>query len=162
MAAELNKVVDHVRSVLAAGMSDGDLMRRYREHGTRQLSRRWCAGTGRWSWVSAAVSCTTSTMPRTPFRPPSWCWSGKRPASAPQARSATGSMAWLTATARQARRAAFRRRRKEAQVVLNAESPPDAWADLREVLDQELERLPLKYRAAVILCDLEGETGQEA
>jgi RNA polymerase sigma-70 factor (ECF subfamily) len=35
-------------------------------------------------------------------------------------------------------------------------------ADLRRVLDDELLRLPEKYRAPVVLCDLEGRTHQEA
>jgi RNA polymerase sigma factor (sigma-70 family) len=34
--------------------------------------------------------------------------------------------------------------------------------DLREVLDDELRHLPEKYRAPVVLCDLEGRTHQEA
>jgi RNA polymerase sigma factor (sigma-70 family) len=34
--------------------------------------------------------------------------------------------------------------------------------DLREVLDDELLHLPEKYRAPVVLCDLEGRTHQEA
>ena len=34
--------------------------------------------------------------------------------------------------------------------------------DLRQVLDDELLHLPEKYRAPVVLCDLEGRTHQEA
>ena len=37
-----------------------------------------------------------------------------------------------------------------------APDPPDNNPDLRRVIDGELERLPDKYRAAVVLCDLEG------
>jgi RNA polymerase sigma factor (sigma-70 family) len=36
------------------------------------------------------------------------------------------------------------------------------WRDLRQVLDDELLQLPEKYRAPVVLCDLEGRTHQEA
>src|SRR5262249_51706510 len=35
------------------------------------------------------------------------------------------------------------------------------WCDLRLVLDQELSRLPEKYRVPVVLCDLEGRTRRE-
>ena len=36
------------------------------------------------------------------------------------------------------------------------------WSDLRPVLDEEINRLPDKYRRAVILCYLEGRTTEEA
>ena len=38
----------------------------------------------------------------------------------------------------------------------------DDRSDLREALDVELSRLPEKFRAAVVTCDLEGEALQEA
>jgi RNA polymerase sigma factor (sigma-70 family) len=37
----------------------------------------------------------------------------------------------------------------------------DVWADLLPLLDEELARLPDKYRAAVVLCDLEGRARRE-
>src|SRR5262249_43226594 len=40
--------------------------------------------------------------------------------------------------------------------------PPDALFDLRPILDEELSRVAGKYREAIILCDLEGSTRQEA
>jgi RNA polymerase sigma-70 factor (ECF subfamily) len=36
------------------------------------------------------------------------------------------------------------------------------WHDLQPLLDQEMTRLPDKYRAAIVLCDLEGKTRKEA
>jgi RNA polymerase sigma factor (sigma-70 family) len=61
-------------------------------------------------------------------------------------------------TALQARRAAARRRVKEAMALPRPVSPENPLAELRPVLDQELGRLAPKYRAAVVLCDLEGKT----
>jgi RNA polymerase sigma factor (sigma-70 family) len=44
-----------------------------------------------------------------------------------------------------------------------AEAPADVpRSDLRPVLDEEINRLPEKYRLAVVLCYLEGKTNQEA
>jgi RNA polymerase sigma-70 factor (ECF subfamily) len=41
-----------------------------------------------------------------------------------------------------------------------AEDP--SWRDLRPVLDEEVGRLPEKYRAAFVLCHVEGRTNEEA
>ena len=46
------------------------------------------------------------------------------------------------------------------QANSGSESAPDP--ELREVIDQELSRLPADYRAAVVTCDLEGRTRREA
>ncbi len=76
---------------------------------------------------------------------------------------------WLYAvaykTAVRARAMAFRRRAREQQV---AEMPePEAGTDERRddllrLLDEELSRLPEKYRIPVVLCDLEGKKHKEA
>jgi RNA polymerase sigma factor (sigma-70 family) len=60
--------------------------------------------------------------------------------------------------------AAARRRCRERQVedMPHPEVPPPEPQDWRPVLDQELLALPEKYRAAVVLCDLEGKTRKEA
>ncbi len=34
----------------------------------------------------------------------------------------------------------------------------DPWREVRPLLDQELQKLPEKHRAVLVLCDLEGET----
>src|SRR5205085_9666932 len=68
-------------------------------------------------------------------------------------------------TARKARAAAARRAARERQVTPLPEpaaAGPGPWPDLRPLLDRELNRLPDKYRAPVVLCDLEGKTRKEA
>jgi RNA polymerase sigma factor (sigma-70 family) len=61
---------------------------------------------------------------------------------------------------------AVRRRSRERQVSAMPEPEAvveaDIWSDVRPLLDQELDRLPDKYREAVVLCDLEGKTRKEA
>jgi RNA polymerase sigma factor (sigma-70 family) len=68
-------------------------------------------------------------------------------------------------TARKARAAAAKRRRRERQVPDLPEPaavPHDLWNELQAGLDRELSRLPAKYRVAIVLCDLEGKSHKEA
>jgi RNA polymerase sigma factor (sigma-70 family) len=68
-------------------------------------------------------------------------------------------------TALEARAAAARRRARESQVrpMPSLESgPAERWHELQVVLDQELDRLPDRYRLPIVLCELEGKTHKEA
>jgi RNA polymerase sigma factor (sigma-70 family) len=76
---------------------------------------------------------------------------------------------WLYGVAHQAAlhaaRTAARRKERERQVTFMPEpavTDSDLWSDLLPILDQELSRLPDKYRAVVVLCDLEGKGRKEA
>jgi RNA polymerase sigma factor (sigma-70 family) len=76
---------------------------------------------------------------------------------------------WLYGVARQtaakARATAARRKERERQVTEMPEPVVAAqelrW-DVQPLLDEELSRLPDKYRAVVVLCDLQGKTRREA
>jgi RNA polymerase sigma factor (sigma-70 family) len=59
---------------------------------------------------------------------------------------------------------AARRRARERQVgeMPQPEMAPPEPQDWRPLLDEELSALPEKYRAAVVLCDLEGRPRKEA
>jgi RNA polymerase sigma factor (sigma-70 family) len=64
-----------------------------------------------------------------------------------------------------ARRQAARRRAYERQAVLmtaSGNAPDPAGPELRQILDEELNRLPEKYRSPLVLCYLEGKTQAEA
>src|SRR5262249_19279208 len=68
-------------------------------------------------------------------------------------------------TALKVKAAARRRRRLEKRLadLTHAPAPDDLiWRDLRPVLDEEVNRLPRRYRAAVVLCYLEGKTNEQA
>src|SRR5439155_26498308 len=65
-------------------------------------------------------------------------------------------------TARKARAGAARRREKERAAARAESSPQEPRNDWLPLLDQEVSRLPEKYRLAVVLCDLEGHTRAEA
>jgi RNA polymerase sigma factor (sigma-70 family) len=64
-----------------------------------------------------------------------------------------------------AKQAAAKRRRRErrAAVPEGAAATPDlAWRELQRLLDEEVVRLPQKYRAPFVLCCLEGRNRGEA
>lgn len=68
-------------------------------------------------------------------------------------------------TALSQRRAARRRRQREKQVQTREAEQPAAAASLRELqamLDEEVARLPAKYRAPFVLCCLEGKSYAQA
>jgi RNA polymerase sigma factor (sigma-70 family) len=78
---------------------------------------------------------------------------------------------WLYGVAHQTAlkaRALFQKRRARERQVPQLPEPEAAqdrralWLDLRDLLDEELSRLPEKYRAAILLCDLEGKPHKEA
>jgi RNA polymerase sigma factor (sigma-70 family) len=77
--------------------------------------------------------------------------------------------AWLHGvacrTAREARRQRARRASREKQVEQLPEPPAPAEGgrdDWLPLLDEEVNRLPEKYRVAVVLCELEGHSRGEA
>ena len=70
-------------------------------------------------------------------------------------------VAYRTATCLRA--GVARRRRLERLAALTKEaSQPRAVDDLARVLLEEVDRLPERYRAPVVLCDLEGRTHEQA
>jgi RNA polymerase sigma factor (sigma-70 family) len=76
---------------------------------------------------------------------------------------------WLHGTAyriaARARADAARRRQRERRAEDRLPADPAfeaAWRELQAVLDEEISRLPEKYRAPLLLCYLEGKTHEEA
>jgi RNA polymerase sigma-70 factor (ECF subfamily) len=68
-------------------------------------------------------------------------------------------------TALRGRTVAARRRARERPLMdtSSKQNTPDFfWTDLRPVLDEEVNRLPDRYRAAFVLCHVEGRTAAEA
>jgi RNA polymerase sigma factor (sigma-70 family) len=68
-------------------------------------------------------------------------------------------------TALKAKTEAARRRTRETRLTEGAAAaaaPDLAWAELRPVLDEEVSRLPARYRAPFVLCYLDGKTNEEA
>jgi RNA polymerase sigma factor (sigma-70 family) len=61
-----------------------------------------------------------------------------------------------------AKNVAARRRAKEREMSKPEALEKDTWEELQPLLDQEMSRLPEKYRVPMVLCDLEGKTRKEA
>jgi RNA polymerase sigma factor (sigma-70 family) len=90
-----------------------------------------------------------------------------RKASGLRRGSAVG--AWLYAVAwriaRKAKASRVRRRMRESELpdVPAPDKPPESvWRELWPILDEEVNRLPERYRRAFVLCQLEGKTSQAA
>lgn len=68
-------------------------------------------------------------------------------------------------TALKAKAVAAKRHARERPVAVLPDlvaTPGNGWHDFRSLLDQELSRLPEKYRLPIVLCGLEGRSHQEA
>jgi RNA polymerase sigma factor (sigma-70 family) len=88
---------------------------------------------------------------------------------APSIRKRGSAASWLFGVAaRTARKLRARRARREcggrvcAEVAAGTSADDPSWREVRTVLDEELLRLPEKYRAPLLLCYVEGLTRDEA
>src|SRR5260370_1381741 len=70
----------------------------------------------------------------------------------------------LRAGANRARIAGREQRALDPESAIDPHDLPTevVWRELRQILDQELSRLPEKYRAPVVLCYLQGKSYEEA
>jgi RNA polymerase sigma factor (sigma-70 family) len=168
MATHMNEIVRHLRAAAlrqdGAGMTDGQLLGRFieqwDENAVAALVRRhapmvWgvCRRVlGNPHDAEDAFQATFLVL--------------VRKAASVRQREQVGN--WLYGVANQtalkARALRAKRRTRERQVadMPDIEAPhQDESRDLQTFLDQELSRLPDKYRVAIVLCDLEGKTRKE-
>jgi RNA polymerase sigma factor (sigma-70 family) len=89
--------------------------------------------------------------------------------SAPAIRKQESLAGWLHGvayrTAKNAKRDAARRRRREGEAKPMPKTSPGwdvAWQEVQAVLDEEIHRLPEIYRTAFVLCCLENRSRAEA
>jgi RNA polymerase sigma factor (sigma-70 family) len=168
--SQLNEVLRHLRRTSRrrddGGLTDGQLLERFlaardeaafealvRRHGPMVLGvcRRVLGGAGGAYDAEDAFQATFLVLVHR--------------AGSVAARESVGSWLYGVAyrTALKARAAAARRRAKEKQMARpEAVHERDLGRELRPLIDQELSRLPEKYREPIVLCDLEGRTREEA
>jgi RNA polymerase sigma factor (sigma-70 family) len=167
----MTKTLDEIRRLFGegsvAGLSDGQLLERFvmsgdgeafaaivARHGGLVLSAcRSALGSGGDAAAEDAFQATFLVLVR-------------RAGSFPLQGSLAG---WLYRVARRVSRqarieAARRRSRERARAVRGAVEPPHdpARDEIRRLIHQELAELPERYRAPIVLCDLEGLTRDEA
>ena len=148
-------------------LTDGQLLERFATDGARPPSwpsRSWSSGTGRWSCGSAGACWPTRTTRRTPSRRRSWSWSG-RPASL-WVRDSLGpwlhQVAYRTASCARLGRAVGDGTNGVRRPAGGERAHVEPADELEQVLHEEIDRLPERYRAPVVLCDLEGRTHEQA
>jgi RNA polymerase sigma factor (sigma-70 family) len=163
---QLNKVIHHIRTVFkkqdATGVLDADLLRRYVQQRDQAAFEILVRRHGPMVMGVCLRVLHNSHDAEDAFQATFLVL--LRKASGLRSPGMIGNWLYGVAyrTALHARDAAAKRRAKEIEMTTRTEAAEDPWADLRHVLDRELDRLPDKYRAVIVLCDLEGKTRKEA
>lgn len=165
-AARLNPVIRYLRRIApAAGLTDGQILERYRQQGdqaafTALVDRHASLVLGVCRRVLGNAHDAEDAFQAVFLVLFRKAWSiGKR--------DSVGS--WLHGVAvriaLKARAAAARRRLVERQAATNdvlEDTPNRDWQELQPVLDEEIARLPERYRRPLILCYLQGKSHAEA
>jgi RNA polymerase sigma factor (sigma-70 family) len=169
MASPINEAVQHFRRAVlgqdGAGLSDGQLLGRFVEQRDEAAAAALVRRHGPMVWGVCRRVLGHAHDAEDAFQATFLVLARRAASIIP--REMVGN--WLYGVAHQtalkARALRAKRRARERQVSAMPEpkvGPQDPCDDLRAALDQELRRLPEKYRAAIVLCDLEGNTRKEA
>jgi RNA polymerase sigma factor (sigma-70 family) len=169
MPTQISDVVQHLRRAILrqdqAGLTDGQLLGQFIEHRDEAAVAALVRRHGPMVWGVCRRILLNHHEAEEAFQA-TFLVLVRRATSITQ-REKVGN--WLYGVARQtamkARAMLAKRRTRESQVTTmpDVQGPEqDGWCDLQPVLDQELSRLPEKYRVAIVLCDLEGKTRKGA
>jgi RNA polymerase sigma factor (sigma-70 family) len=148
-----------------AGSTDGELLRGFVDQRDQAAFAALVRRHGSMVWGVCRRGLTNHQDAEDAFQTTFFVLARKATAVVPPSMVAN----WLYGVAHQAAlhaaRTAARRKERERQVTSMPEpavTDNDPWPDLQPILDQELSRLPDKYRAVVVLCDLEGKGRTDA
>src|SRR6266567_3774237 len=167
--SQLSEVIQHLRRAMllrdGAGLTDGQLLEDYLSRRDEAALAALVRRHGPMVWgVCRRVLCNHHDA-EDAFQATFLVLVRKASSVVPREMVANWLYGVAHQTALKARATAARRRTREKQVIAMPESAlqeQDRWSDLQSLLDQELSRLPDKYRAVIVLCDLEGKTRKEA
>lgn len=168
MPTHISEVVQHLRRIILrqdeAGLTDGQLLGRFIDHRDEAAVAALMRRHGPMVWGVCRRVLSNHHDAEDAFQATFLVLVRRAASIIP--REMVGN--WLYGVAQQtamkARAMLAKRRIRERQVTAmpEAQAPEqDARCDLQPVLDQELNRLPEKYRVAIVLCDLEGKTRKE-
>ena len=124
----------------------------------------WSSVMARWFCVPVSRFSRTGMMRRTPFRPRFSCSPARRDRSGSETRSAHGFFRLNTRRRLRPFRGASEAQSRTRSREMTGSSATDGttWDDEGAVVCEELGRLPDRCREAVVLCDLEGLTQEQA
>ncbi len=166
---QMSDVVQHLhRAVLlrdGAGLTDGQLLERFVSRREEAAVAALVGRHGPMVWGVCRRVLRNAADAEDAFQATFLVLIRKAASVAPREMVANWLYGVAHQTALKARATAGKRRARERQVTVMPEPETveqDLGRDLQPLLDQELSRLPDKYRAAIVLCDLDGKSRKEA
>ncbi len=169
MATQINEVIEYLRKAVGQqddiGLTDGQLLGRFLEQHAEAAVAALVQRHGPMVWGVCRRVLGNHHDAEDAFQATFLVL--VRKARSVRPREMVGNWLYGVAhhTALKARATRAKRSTREKQVIdmPESEAPREAArGDLQIALDQELSRLPDKYRVALVLCDLEGKTRKEA
>jgi RNA polymerase sigma factor (sigma-70 family) len=163
--SQISEVIQHLRRAVllpdGAGLTDGQLLEDYISHRNEAALAALVGRHGPMVWGVCRRVLRNYHDAEDAFQATFLVL--VRKATSIHSSASVGS--WLYGVAHQtalkARATTAKRATRERQVTAMPEPAvveQDLWRDLEPLLDEELSRLPEKYRAVIVLCDLEGKT----
>jgi RNA polymerase sigma factor (sigma-70 family) len=169
MPTQVNEVLRHLRGAFLrqdeAGLTDGQLLGRFIDQGDHAAVRALVRRHGPMVWGVCRRVVGNHHDPEDAFQATFLVM--VRKAASVRRREIVGhwlyGVAYKTAMKARATRAKRRSRERQSTAMPEPQAPEQGtWNLMQPLLDQELSRLPEKYRVAIVLCDLEGKTRKEA